>query len=80
MPSDYSTISCCRNTKCTSCSCAYAQAVIAEGIAEGLRLAPGVKTHGLKEHERPLASGSNPFDAMVVIFRAPGHPGRLPTG
>ena len=45
----------------------YAHAVVGEELPGGLRLPEGVKTHGLKSMNVPFASGSNPFDAMVVI-------------
>lgn len=45
----------------------YAQAVILQELPEGLRLPTGAKTHGLKSMNVPFASGSNPFDAMVVV-------------
>jgi flavin prenyltransferase len=45
----------------------YAQAVILQELPEGLRLPKGARTHGLKSMNVPFASGSNPFDAMVVV-------------
>ena len=45
----------------------YAQAVILQELPAGLRLPAGAKTHGLKSMNVPFASGSNPFDVMVVI-------------
>src|SRR2546428_13744608 len=45
----------------------YAHAVVAEELPEGLRLPPGTRTHSLKSMNAPFASGSNAFDAMVVI-------------
>lgn len=45
----------------------YAPQVIAEELPAGLRLPPGVVTHHLNSMNAPFASGSNAFDAMVVI-------------
>ena len=58
----------------------YAPQVIGEEIPGGLRIAPGVSTHGHRSMNVPFASGSNPPDAMVVIPCSVGTLGRIAHG
>lgn len=58
----------------------YAQAVVAQELPGGLRVPPGVQSHGLKSMNVPFASGSNPLDALVVIPCTMGTMGRIAHG
>jgi flavin prenyltransferase len=58
----------------------YAQTVISEELPEGLQLKEGVAQHNLRSMNVPFVSGSNAFDAMVVIPCSMGTLGRIAHG
>jgi 4-hydroxy-3-polyprenylbenzoate decarboxylase len=58
----------------------YAQVVIGQELPGGLRVSKRVTTHNLRSMNAPFASGSNAFDAMVVIPCTMGTLGRIAHG
>lgn len=58
----------------------YANAVISHELDGGLKLKQGVKTHSVNDMNVPYVSGSNPFEAMVVIPCSMGTLARIAHG
>lgn len=59
---------------------AYAAQVLQTELPGGLQLRPGITQHQLRTMNAPFASGSNAFDAMVVIPCSMGTLGRIAHG
>jgi 4-hydroxy-3-polyprenylbenzoate decarboxylase len=58
----------------------YAQSVISAELPQGLQLRAGVPVHNSRSMNVPFASGSNAFDAMVIVPCSMGTLGRVAHG
>ena len=58
----------------------YAPAVLAAELPGGLQLRPGISQHRRESMNAPFTSGSNAFDAMVIIPCSMGTLGRVAHG
>lgn len=58
----------------------FAESVIRHELEGGLKLKNGFKLHSVNDMNVPYVSGSNPFDAMVVIPCSMGTLGRIAHG